>query len=470
MDISHIKTRFAPSPTGLMHLGNARTALFNALFAYHHQGVFLLRIEDTDQERSLPTYAQNLMENLRWLGLIWQEGPDIDDKSANYYQSERQTVYNHYYTQLIEQNQAYPCFCSPQELALSRKLQRAAGQAPRYAGTCAHLSATEVEKKREQGLKPTLRFRLPRNETVSFTDLVKGVQQFATNDIGDFIIQRADGTPAFFFCNAVDDALMGVTHVFRGEDHLTNTPRQQLLLQALNFQIPQYGHIALIVGDDGAPLSKRNGSLSINELQEMGWLSPAVINYLARLGHTYEDNRFLQLTELAEQFSVTHLGKAPAKFDKQQLKHWQQLAVSHASNEALWQWMGESVHALVPTSLQSLFIETVRANVVFPEEALSWAKILFTEDWQVDTTAQTHIHEAGKTFFTHALQALADSGGDYAQLVDQLKKTSGMKGKKLFMPLRAGLTGVTHGPEMANLLPLMGVAQAQKRLQNCVNQ
>lgn len=447
------KTRFAPSPTGLIHIGNARTALFNALYAY--KSVFLLRIEDTDLERSKDVYIEQLMQDLKSLGLLWQQ----QEK-----QSDRFDIYAEYYQQLEEQGAVYPCFCTSEELALSRKLQRASGKAPRYAGTCAHLSEAERAAKLEKGLKPTLRFRVPRGENVEFIDLVRDKQQFATDDLGDFIIRRADGTPAFFFCNAVDDALMEVTHVFRGEDHLTNTPRQILILQALNLPIPQYGHISLILGNDGLPLSKRNGSQNIQGLINDGWLPIAIVNYLARLGHTYADDNLLSLEQLAEKFSIEHLGRAPARFDAQQLKHWQQCAVANASAEELWVWMGEQVHKIVPETAREEFINTVRPNINFPKEAVEWAKILFTDEIVRQEEAQSIIDNTDKEFFNHAIAALEASQGEYKELIKQLKETSGAKGKKLFMPLRAALTGATHGPEMANLLALMGIERARMRL------
>ena len=446
------KTRFAPSPTGLIHIGNARTALFNALYA--HKGVFLLRIEDTDLERSKDTYTQQLKQDLKSLGLLWQQ----QEK-----QSDRFDIYAKYYQQLQQQDLAYPCFCTPEELTLSRKLQRASGKAPRYAGTCTHLSEAERAAKLEKGLKPTLRFRVPRGQRVEFNDLVRGTQQFASYDLGDFIIRRADGTPAFFFCNAVDDALMEVTHVFRGEDHLTNTPRQILILQALNLPIPQYGHISLILGNDGLPLSKRNGSQNIQGLIKDGWLATALINYLARLGHTYTDDNLLSLEQLAEQFSIERLGRAPARFDEQQLRHWQQCALIKASPEELWQWMGEQVHQIVPETARDEFINAIRPNINFPKQAVEWAKILFTDDIVREQEAQNVIDNTDKEFFHHAIAALETSQCDYKELIKQLKQTSGAKGKKLFMPLRAALTGATHGPEMANLLSLMGTERAKKR-------
>jgi glutamyl-tRNA synthetase len=447
------KTRFAPSPTGLIHIGNARTALFNALYA--HKSVFLLRIEDTDLERSKDTYIQQLKQDLKSLGLLWQQ----QEK-----QSDRFDIYAKYYQQLQQQNLAYPCFCTPEELALSRKLQRASGKAPRYAGTCTHLSEAETAAKLQKGLKPTLRFRVPRGQRVEFNDLVRGTQQFASYDLGDFIIRRADGTPAFFFCNAVDDALMEVTHVFRGEDHLTNTPRQILILQALNLPIPQYGHISLILGNDGLPLSKRNGSQNIQGLIKEGWLATALINYLARLGHTYTDDNLLSLEQLAAQFSIKRLGRAPARFDEQQLRHWQQCAIIKASPEELWQWMGKQVHQIVPETARDEFIKAIRPNINFPKQAVEWAKILFTDDTVRQQEAQSVIDNTEKEFFNHAITALQASQGDYKQLIKQLKQTSGAKGKKLFMPLRAALTGAIHGPELANLLSLMGTERAKMRL------
>lgn len=459
-----VKTRFAPSPTGLMHLGNARTALFSALYAYHHGGVFLLRIEDTDVERSQAHLALQLMEDLKWLGLHWQEGPQVSGQNGPYYQSERSDIYKHYYEQL--EPHVYPCFCSPQELALSRKVQLSMGQAPRYAGTCAHLTLQEVQAKLNKGLIPTLRFRIPRGQTIQFTDLVRGPQHFLSDDLGDFIIRRAEGTPAFFFCNAVDDALMGVTHVLRGEDHLTNTPRQILILQALELPIPLYGHISLILGHDGSPLSKRNGSQSVQDLKSNGWLAEGVVNYLARLGHTYTHDHFFSLEHLAKEFSTERLVRSPARFDEQQLRHWQQMAIAHIEEEELWAWM--NLHTVVPSHLKTPFITAVRPNIMYPQDALHWAKILFEEPLTLQADASKIIQEAGPAFFQHALTALEDSQADYKKLVNQLKQLTGTKGKTLFMPLRAAWTGEIHGPEMAHLLSLIGLEKAKQRLRACL--
>lgn len=454
-----LKTRFAPSPTGLLHLGNIRTALFNVLLAKQSGGIFLLRIEDTDRERSKDEYTDALMADLHWLGLDWQEGPGIG--SGAYSQSQRGEIYARYAAALEQSGRAYLCFCTDQELKLSRKTQLAAGKPPRYSGRCRNLSADEVQQRVARGMPASLRFRVPANVKVEFADGVRGAQSFISDDIGDFIIRRSDGTPAFFFTNAIDDALMGVTLVVRGEDHLTNTPRQILLLQALELPIPAYAHIALVVGADGAPLSKRHGSRTVQEMRASGFFPAAINNYLARVGHSYEDNRLMTLDELAQAFDSARLGRAPARYDATQLLHWQQEAIRHAGSEVLWQWMGAAVQQLVPAAQRTDFIDAVRANIAAPEHALLWARILFTDDWELSHTARQVIAGAGPNFFETATQLADVHASDFKALSEALKTATGMKGKALFQPLRAALTGELDGPEMARLLPLM-----QSRVKN----
>lgn len=464
MNTDPVKTRFAPSPTGWLHLGNARTALFSALYALKSAGVFLLRIEDTDRTRSEQRYTAALMEDLAWAGLRWQEGPGADEPHRPYLQSERDGIYRHYFDALEGDGRAYPCFCTERELELSRKAQLSAGRPPRYAGTCARLSPTQVAERRERGLPEALRFGIEEGHAVVFDDMVRGTQQFRTSDIGDFIIRRANGTPAFFFCNAIDDALMGVTHVLRGEDHLANTPRQILLLQTLNLPVPRYGHISMIVGADGAPLSKRTGSRSLRALREGGYLPGAVNNYLARLGHYYEDNRYMSLTELAAAFELSHLGRAPARYDEAQLLHWQREAVAHLDAETFWRWAGQQVHALVPAESRDAFIDAVRTNVTHPEHVAHWAKVLFGDELPSTHRADEVIGRAGAEFFDAAAQALEAFSGDTRAWLDAVKSATGAKGKNLFEPLRAALTGELDGPELGKLLPLLSVSRAQSRL------
>ena len=453
------KTRFAPSPTGLMHLGNARTALFSALLGNR----FLLRIEDTDLERSTAEFVGNLLTDLHWMGLRWDEGPDSATPDAAYFQSCRSGIYDRYYEQLISAGQAYPCYCSPLELEVARKTQLSAGQAPRYSGRCGNLSAAEGQEKIDAGLKPTLRFRVPKDEIVTFHDEVRGPQKFACNDIGDFIIRRADGTPAFFFCNAVDDSLMGVDLVLRGEDHLSNTPRQLLILRALGLPQPRYAHISLILGDDGAPLSKRNGSRSIAELRDAGYLPLALLNMLARIGHHYESENILDFTELQSRFDIGHLGKSPSRFDIAHLKHWQEEAIRHADDATLRDWISTETWTLVPESRHTSFIDLVRRNCTFPADASVWAKILFSDDLALSADIQAVIDQASPSFFRYALAA-AQEHEDFDGFMNAVKQTSGAKGKQLFMPLRAALTGRLDGPELPRIHDLLGLQRFQARL------
>lgn len=457
------RTRFAPSPTGLMHPGNARTALFNALLARSRQGEFVLRIEDTDASRDDSRHETALREDLKWLGAQWDAGPDIGGPAGPYRQSERHDIYAGLYRQLRDAGLAYPCFCTQQQLSRARAAQRAAGKPPRYPGTCAKLDPAEAAERIAAGEAATLRFRVPTGRTVSFTDLVRGEQHFASDDIGDFIIQRADGTPAFFFSNAVDDALMGVTHALRGEDHIANTPRQLLLLEALDLHAPEYGHFALVTGEDGGPLSKRAGDISLHALRERGFRHEAVLNYLARLGHAMDDNRLLKFDRLAVAFDVGHLGRAPARFDEVQLRHWQRLAVESLDADALTEWLEPTCGANVPAEAMSAFVTAVQPNILFPEDAQAWAQIVFAAPDSPDENQLAALSVAGPAFFSAARQALAEHGTDYRGLTGALKTATGTKGKQLFMPLRLALTGRDKGPELAALLPLIGRDAADAR-------
>ncbi len=459
-----VKTRFAPSPTGLLHVGNVRTALFNALLARREGGTFLLRIEDTDAERSRPEFVDALKTDLRWLGLQWQEGPEAEGENGPYLQSERTATYAEYYGRLIAEGHAYPCFCTPQELAVERKTQQAAGRAPRYGGRCARLAPEVAEERIAAGTPYTLRFHVPDDQVIGFDDQVRGPQRFAGADIGDFIIRRADGSAAFFFSNAVDDALMGVTHVLRGEDHLANTPRQLLLLETLGLRAPHYGHISLIVGADGAPLSKRLGSLSMQALREDGYLPEAIDNHLARLGHVYGRDDLMSLDELAAEFDTTRLGRAPARFDPDALSYWQGAAVAAASPERLGGWLDQALNGRVPANDRTLFIEAIRENIRFPADAARWAEQLFGEAPELSGAAREAIAAAGPAFFAIAVEELDRAPEDFRSLAKAVGVRTGTKGKGLFMPLRAALTGETGGPEMGRVFPLIGPERARRRL------
>ncbi len=458
-----LKSRFAPSPTGLIHFGNVRTALFNALLAKKRDGIFLLRIEDTDAARSREEYITALQEDLEWLELGWQEGESAGGTFGPYRQSERDPVYEKHLDMLEEAGRVYPCFCTALELEVSRKTQAASGKPPRYSGKCAHLKPDEIESKKQEGLPYTLRFRMPKRESIVFDDLVRGNQHFPSDEIGDFIVRRSDGTFAFFYVNALDDALMQVTHVLRGEDHLTNTPRQIAILNALSLPIPQYGHISLIVDGSGAPLSKRSGSLSVQELREMGYFPIAVNNYLARLGHNYQSNDLMDLQELAINFSFENLGKAPARYDRTQLDHWQSQALQKTDSVALAAWLKAAVSKWVPDPDLERFSDAVRDNILFPHDGELWAEAIYSDSLPMSDDALEVIEETPSNFFREAADSLT-AELDFKAFTQSVKEKTGAQGKKLFLPLRAALTGQTHGPEMPRVLPLIGFDRARHRL------
>jgi nondiscriminating glutamyl-tRNA synthetase len=457
-------TRFAPSPTGELHLGNARTALFNFLLARHQGGRFLLRIEDTDTERSREQHTQALIVDLHWLGIDWHAGPDREDGKGPYRQSQRGAFYNRYFSQLEASGAVYPCFCSPLELEASRRAQLASGKPPRYAGTCRNLSPQQREQKSRQGSPPTMRFQVPLGRRIEFLDFVHGPQSFLSDDIGDFVVRRADGSAAFFFCNAVDDADMGVTQVLRGEDHLTNTPRQLMILEALGLPAPSYGHVSLIVGSDGSPLSKRHGATSVREYRERGYLPEAMTNHLFRLGHSSAEHGFLSLEEMARAFDSAHLGRAPARFDEQQLLVWQKEAVHRLTPDQALRWLGPLIPAGIEEKVRGAFIAAVLPNLVLPEDARAWLNVVFGELPALDAAEQRVVLDAGKSYFSAAAEAAATSGNDLSAIAGAVRAATGKKGAALYMPLRVALTGRAHGPELAPLLKAMPPGKARERL------
>jgi glutamyl-tRNA synthetase len=455
-DSSPVITRFAPSPTGSLHLGNARTAFFSHLWARKSGGRFILRIEDTDVARSQLRFRDELMADMRWLGLDWDEGPGTGGPSAPYAQSERGEFYQSLFARLEAAGHAYPCYCTAEDLELSRKLQRMSGKPPRYAGTCRNLTTSQRAEREAKGLRPTLRFAVPSDRIIEFTDVVHGPQRFESGDIGDFIIRREDGTSAFFFCNAVDDSVMGVTQVLRGDDHLTNTPRQLMLLDALGLRHPGYGHVGLLVGTDGAPLSKRHGSTSVQEFRERGFLPVALLNHLFHLGHASDIDGWMPVTDMPAHFRPEHLGRAPARFEESQLAHWQKETVERMSAEQIAAWLGCGDPAD--------FIELVRHNVVVPGDAVQWRAVVHGELPPMGKDEQNVISAAGPGFFAAAAAAFDQSSSDLKQLTKILKERTGRKGAELFMPLRVALTGLAHGPELGSLLKLMPPQTARRRL------
>lgn len=451
-------TRFAPSPTGLLHLGNARTALFSWLYARHAGGRFVLRVEDTDAARSTEASVTALVDDLAWLGLDYDAGPGREDPLGPYRQSARAALYASRFAELVGRERAYHCFCSATTLELARKRQIARGEPPRYAGGCDRLSPAEVQWRLAANEPASLRFRVPASQTIRYEDLVRGAQSFDSATLGDFVIRRADGSASFLASNAIDDAAMGITDVLRGEDHVANTPRQILLLEALDLAPPRYGHLPLLVGADGAPLSKRHGAASVSDLRDEGYLAEAVLNLLFRLGHTPAAEGWHTDAERRAGFRADHLGRAPARFDLDQLRHWQQEAVHRADHGTL----SAFVPALVPAAESDAFLAAVRANVILPADALRYATIVYGDLPEAPPAVLAAISDGGAALYAAAAAAL-DAGADWPALTGAVRAATGRSGKALYRPLRAALTHALDGPELGPLLALMGPRRARAR-------
>ena len=458
------KTRFCPSPTGFLHLGNLRTSLFSLLLARKSKGTFLLRIEDTDLERSKKEFSEAICADLKWMGFEWDEGPEVGGKEKSYYQSQRINLYEEFYDKLLELDLIYPCFTSEEELKTIRRNQIAAGQPPRYTGVWSQASDEEVQEELNKGNKPVYRFRIPKKETITFLDLVKGEQTFSTDDLDDFIVRKKDSSPTFMFANAIDDSLMGVDLVLRGDDHLSNTPRQIALLDSLNLSLPKYAHVSLFTGSDGAPLSKRNGSLSVSDLREMGFLPIAVTNYLSRVGHNINDNDLKTKKELADLFETKNISSSPSKFDSDQLLFWQKKAVDNLTIEECTSWLSGNLDDLPSTVQERSFIELIKENINFPNEAKDYVNNLFINSLSGNEENLKIIKSAGQEFFILALEVVTEGISDWKQTSKDIEIRTGKKGKELFMPLRVAITRQTRGPELDKVIELIGLKRVIERL------
>jgi nondiscriminating glutamyl-tRNA synthetase len=461
---SAIVTRFAPSPTGALHPGNARTALFSFLLARSAGGRFILRIEDTDRERGSEDFVAAQLADLESLGIHWDAGPGRDDGRGPYRQSERTAIYGGLYERLEREGHAYPCYCTPAELDVARKTQIAAGEPPRYAGTCRALDAAGRAMRVAAGRMPGLRFAIPGAELIWFDDLVRGPQTVEAATLGDFLVRRADGGAMFFFCNAVDDALMGVTHVLRGDDHLSNTPRQLLLLRELGLDAPHYGHLPLLLDAGGAPQSKRRGSITVGELRHQGYLAPAIGNYLLRLGHHGAPDEWIDPAAFAQHFHADRLGRAPAHFDPAQLDHWQREAVRRLDGDAVAAWLAPEFPPDWTGAQRLAASGLLQGNVLLPRDARAWFSVLAGELPPLEPEARRTIVEAGPAFYEAALASYAEAGTDFRALAERLKARTGRKGASLYMPLRFALTGRHDGPELAALLAAIPDSIVRDRL------
>ncbi|HOJ25878.1 MAG TPA: glutamate--tRNA ligase [Candidatus Saccharicenans sp.] len=466
-----IRVRFAPSPTGFIHVGNARTALFNWLLARQKGGVFVLRVEDTDIERSKPEYEKNLIEDLRWLGLDWDEGPDVGGEFGPYRQSERLELYHQYARQLLENGQAYYCFCPQEELERQREEALAQGRSPAYSGRCRNIPLEKARRRLESGEQAAIRLKVPEEGLVRFNDLVRGEVEFDLKLIGDPIIVRSNGMPAYNFSVVIDDALMHITHVVRGEDHISNTPRQILLYQAFNWPLPVFAHLSMVMGKDNTRLSKRHGATSIDQFRREGVLPQALCNYLAFLGWSPpEGKEVLTLEELVSLFDLSHVNRAAAIFDYDKLywlnrQHIKLLPPSKKLELAL-PYLKEA--GLVGATLGpaeeewlSRVVELLLEGVDKFSDLPQKFSLIF--DFQPEALAEEAREIISSDSARKVLQALVQKTSDlsdfnyevFARLTGEIKKETGIKGKELYHPLRVMLTARASGLELDKFIPLV---------------
>jgi len=482
--MNSVRVRFAPSPTGLLHLGNARTALFNWLFARHQQGKFVLRVEDTDVVRNDPDAERGIYVSLRWLGLLWDEGPKAaEDPSAPgrgelgpYRQSERTRLYERVLEELQAAGAVYPCFCSELELEQERRKMAAAGQAFRYSGRCRELSEAERQERIGRGQKPVWRFRAPAGP-VAVQDEIRGQLSFDSRQIGEFVVARANRRVTYNFACVVDDHLMEITHVIRGEDHLSNTPKQALLYRALHWEPPKFAHLPLITGPDHKPLSKRHGDTSLDYFYSQGYLPAALTNFMALLGWSSPDGEeILSLEQMAERFSLERVHKAAAVFDIAKLKWMNGKYLRRLGPEALYEQAAPHLEAAGyrladrEESWWVAAVDSVRDNLDLLSDAAPALRIYVREPRQRSPEANLLLREesARKVLKAFAAELAGRTRLDedqFAEIVSDLKKKLGLKDEALLMPIRAALTGEVQGPELKRAAVLLGREEILGRLE-----
>jgi len=471
-----MRVRFAPSPTGHLHVGNARTALFNWLLARGHGGTFILRIEDTDAERSTLESERGILADLRWMGLEWDEGPDVGGGHGPYRQSERLELYASHARELIERRHAYYCFCSPEELEQERKRALAEGRAPMYSGKCRDLDPGEAARRVTSGERAVVRFRVAEAGEVRFDDAVRGEVVFSLDVIGDFVLVRSDGRPAYNFAVVIDDALMHVTQVIRGEDHISNTPRQVLLYEAMGMEPPAFAHLSLVLGPDHAPLSKRHGATSVAEFRAKGYLPEALVNYLALIGWSpinrdasgppaeTSNEELLPIDEMARRFSLERVSHSAGVFDEAKLAWMNRYYMKQAAPERLalecWSWLAERGWVSERNARARDFVASILPIATGSVDRLDEVadRVDFIFEWDGDRAAAlVGAEPEGR----RVVEAFADECRGAAMLdkdafravMGRVKDRTGIKGKGLFHPVRVALTAAESGPELDLAVP-----------------
>jgi glutamyl-tRNA synthetase len=460
-----IKTRFAPSPTGNLHIGGARTALFNYLYAKHQRGILVLRIEDTDIERSRQDYVEDILQGLAWLGIQWDEGP--------FFQKERVDIYRAYAYKLLKAGHAYQCYCSSETLEEKRKKALKEGKKPTYDRTCRDLPGGDNNQD-----KPfVIRFKGPLNGEVSFHDLVRGKITFKCEELDDLIILRTDNTPTYNFTVVIDDALMGITHIIRGDDHINNTPRQMLIYEALGFPVPQFAHVPLIHGKDKTRLSKRHGAASLLEYRNDGFLPEALMNYLARLGWAYGDEEIFSQEDLIEKFDLTNVGKSPAIFDMDKLSwlnsHYIKTLPEHEIADRLTPFVEALGVNIGNKDILVPIVINLRGRAKTLKEMAQMAEFFFRDDFPYDNAAR-------EKFLTTATKPILEDyyGGfrglasleevEQKQLIEGLTQKYNTKLANIIQPVRVALSGKTVSPGIFEVVSILGKERVEKRIKRAI--
>jgi glutamyl-tRNA synthetase len=473
----NVRVRFAPSPTGYLHVGGARTAIFNWLYARHTAGTLVLRVEDTDVERSTRASEASLIDDLRWLRLDWDEGPGAGGKYGPYRQSERLDLYKAVAASFVERGAAYPCFCTDEELQQKREVAMAAGRSPHYDGTCRGLEPAQVEAKRAAGAPEVIRFGVP-EEAVVFDDLVRGRVALHTDMVGDFVIIRSNGVPTYNFAAAHDDHAMEITHVMRGEDHLSNTLRQILIYRAMGADQPVFAHVPLILAEDRSKLSKRHGASSVEDLRTRGFLPGAVVNYLALLGWSHPDEKEkMSIDELIESFTIERISKSAAVYDPVKLTWLNGLYIRDLS---LDDWVGAATPYL-PAEISGRYdaegqreILAILHEKVERLDQIAQHTGIFLDDISYDEEARDVLaQEASRELLAALTGELEPLANDWEP--ESIKaafkgagKAMGIKGKDLFFPIRAAITGRLHGPDLARVTAVKGQPSVLKLIERAI--
>ncbi|MBU8908641.1 glutamate--tRNA ligase [Desertibacillus haloalkaliphilus] len=481
-----VRVRFAPSPTGHLHIGGARSALFNYLYARNQGGSFIMRIEDTDQARNVGDAKEKLMDSLKWLGIDWDESIDVGGDYGPYSCMERIDIYTKYIDKLLDEGKAYYCYMTEEELEEERQAQLARGEMPKYSGRDRNLTEEQRQAYEAKGIKPVIRFRVPEGQSIVVDDTIRGKVSFDTDGIGDFVIARKDGIPMYNFAVVIDDHLMEISHVIRGEEHLSNAPRQVLLYQAFGWESPKFAHASLILNPDRQKMSKRDESIIqfVEQYKELGYLPEAIVNFLALLGWSpVGEEEIFSKDELIEQFSLERVSKAPAVFDTDKLA-WMNnrymkeadlervvdLALPHLIKAGkLPEELSEEQREWA-TSLISLYQEQMH----YGAEIVELTELFFKTDIDYDADAKEvlageQVNDVLAQFVTEIEQLEEFTATTIKAAVKATQKATGQKGKKLFMPIRVATTGQTHGPELPNSIELLGKEVVASRVKQLLN-